>query len=55
MLFLALSLTFDILPSTRAVPINFQKNTIVLFHLKEAEEEEVPKEVTCNRTSETCK
>lgn len=55
LLFLALSLTFDILPSTRAAPINFQKNTSILVHLKEAEEEEAPKEGTYNRTSETCK
>ena len=53
--FLTLSLTFDILPSRRAASINFQKNTSTVVHLKEAEEEEVAKEMTYNRTSETCK
>ncbi|CAH3162363.1 unnamed protein product, partial [Pocillopora meandrina] len=53
LLFLALFVTFEILPSTRAAPINSRKNTTV--HSKEAEEEVIPEEVTYNRTSEKSK
>ena len=53
LLFLALSVTFELLSSTCADPVNFQNYTTV--HLKGVKEVEVPKQVTNNRTSETRK
>ncbi|RMX38712.1 hypothetical protein pdam_00024845 [Pocillopora damicornis] len=53
LLFLVLSVTLEVLPSRRAAPINFLKNTA--FHSKKAEEKEIPKEVTYKKTSETSK
>ncbi|CAH3162307.1 unnamed protein product [Pocillopora meandrina] len=53
LLFLALSVTFELLSSTCADPVNFQNYTTV--HLKGVKGVEVPKQVTNNRTSETPK